>query len=163
MFKTLRIALELIFYIPIKTLHASMQYVVALFLGRIKDANLIPSIKNDSVSIPFIDYESQSDFARGVIAISPLIYLGIFIYYFTEMKFGTFYTVQNYLFIAIDYKSIFLSDIWKLFVAYYLFFASFPTSEDIKKFGLGIVSPGGFIFITISIMTIALISKYGGF
>lgn len=161
MFKTLRISLEIIFYIPIKILHTSMQYTVAILLGTVKDSRILPSINNDAVLVPYIEYDSQSDFARGVIAISPIFYFLVFTFFFTEMKFGTYYTLQNYLFVAIDYKSILLADIWKLFFGYFLFFASFPTTEDIKKFGLGIVSPGGFIFITLSIIIVSLILKYG--
>lgn len=162
MIKSIRIALELGIYIPIKILHVSIQYLSASIIGRVKNANLLPKVGKEEIEKPFVEYESNNDFYRGVIAISPIFYLGLLYYILDSSKILTIYTLQQYLFFAVNIKELLLIDLWKFLIGYYLLFASIPTIDDLKKFGFGIVSPGGFIFLTICSIIAFVIIKNGG-
>lgn len=150
-------------YTPWKFLRALLQFVLATMLGSIKQNNLIPKYEKDTLSVPSIEYTSTNDFFNGVIAISPLLFMAFFYYY--SQVYGTIaiYTLRNYLFVAFDTQLFSHLEIWKIFLGYCFFLAGIPTLDEIKKFSFGLVTPGGFIFLTICFIIAAVIYKNGGF
>jgi hypothetical protein len=162
MIKSIRIVLELLIYIPIKILQVSIQYLSASIFGTVKSASLLPKISKEEIKKPYIEYESNNDFFRGMIAISPIFYLGLLYYILDTSKILTIYTLQQYLFIAVNIKALLFINLWKSLLGYYLLFASIPTIDDLKKFGVGMISPNGFIFLLICSIITFVILKNGG-
>jgi hypothetical protein len=132
-------------------------------IGKIKQNNLIPRYVKENLSVPSIEFTSANDFFAGTIAISPMILLLIIYYYTQAYGILSIYTLRNYLFLTVDLGIISNLETWKILIGYYFIMAGLPSIDDLKKFAYGLLSPSGFIFITICLIIAAVIYKNGGF
>lgn len=149
-------------YTPWKFIHVSVQFIFTLALGTVSKNNIMPQYEKGTLTEPSFQFTSTNEFFNGVIAISPMLLVAVFYYFASSYGALTFYIYQHSLLMALDLNVHDYVSGWKIVLGIYFLLAGIPSMDEIKKFGMAMISPAGFVFLVFCFIIAAAYLKNNG-